>query len=59
MVIPPSPAHRCRAAPYGTMDREACGCPPLLTNLMDFSEPTVGPDVPQASKVGYSPGSRI
>lgn len=37
----------------------ACGCSPLLTNLMGFSEPTLKSDVPQASKVGYSPGSRI
>lgn len=26
---------------------------------MGFREPTLGSDVPQASEVGYSPGSRI
>lgn len=58
-MVPPSSGHRCRATPHGTRGRVACGCPKLLTNLMGFSEPTLGPDVPQASNVGYSPGSRI
>lgn len=31
----------------------------LLTNLMGFREPTLGSDAPQASEVGYSPGSRM
>lgn len=55
----PISALRCRATQHGTRDRGACGCPMLLTNLIGFSEPTLGPDVPQASNVGYSPGSRI
>lgn len=32
---------------------------PTLTNVMGFSEPTLWLEASQASKVGYSPGSRI
>lgn len=44
--------------PPELQDKVTCDHLPL-TNLMGFKEPTLRSDVPQASKVGYSPGSRM